>query len=231
MKKFIKELIKKIFFIFPSSVVLMLHTTSNAKDQLSKDHLFKLLNTFNNWASLSDVVEKSKKHKLVLTFDDGSEDVYNIIYPYLKEKSIPFTIFVTYNFLDCDGCLSKAQLIELSKDPLVTIGGHCLNHTALASLSEEEQRKEICASKTCLESLIGIPIKYIAYPYGQYNKTTLNILRKTKAYSYAFIAGGNCVNAITQLFRFKLPRMNMRNDCFEKNMHLLKKYITKNNRF
>lgn len=46
-----------------------------------------------------------KRKKIVLTFDDGYIDNYNIVYPYLSEQQIPFTIYI------CNGLINKSIYI------------------------------------------------------------------------------------------------------------------------
>jgi peptidoglycan/xylan/chitin deacetylase (PgdA/CDA1 family) len=46
-----------------------------------------------------------KRKKIVLTFDDGYIDNYNVVYPFLSEQQIPFTIYV------CNGLINKAIYI------------------------------------------------------------------------------------------------------------------------
>jgi len=58
------------------------------------------------------------------------------------------------------------QIIELSKDPLVTIGGHTQHHYALNKLSEKEIIDEIQHANTLIESKINQKVEHIAYPFG-----------------------------------------------------------------
>lgn len=46
-----------------------------------------------------------KQKKIVLTFDDGYIDNYNLVYPFLSEQQIPFTIYV------CNGLIDKSIYI------------------------------------------------------------------------------------------------------------------------
>lgn len=55
----------------------------------------------------------------------------------------------------------------LSRDPLVTIGAHTVNHFNLSRLSAEVLRSEILESKIELEEQLGQPISHFAYPYGK----------------------------------------------------------------
>jgi peptidoglycan/xylan/chitin deacetylase (PgdA/CDA1 family) len=62
--------------------------------------------------------------------------------------------------------LSWDQVARLSRDPLVTIGAHTVNHYTLSKLSPAEVKKEILESKQSLESHLGKEVQHFAYPYG-----------------------------------------------------------------
>ncbi len=190
MKKLRRILKNMVLFIFPSSSVLMLHKVTveapEASYNLSQANFYKLIDSFSNWATMDDVVLNKKKGKITLTFDDISEDVFTVAYPYLKKKNIPFTVFITLDLIDKEGYITKQQFDELLKDPLVTIGGHCYQHIPLPSQNKKEQEYQLQDSFDALAGLSGNEIRYFAYPYGQYNDVTLKILKERKTYSYAF---------------------------------------------
>lgn len=58
------------------------------------------------------------------------------------------------------------EIRELAKDPLVTIGGHTLNHLAVARLSAAEARREMAESVKRVEVELGRPCRHFSYPYG-----------------------------------------------------------------
>ena len=58
------------------------------------------------------------------------------------------------------------QVVELSSDPLVTIGVHTVNHLNLRQLSEDEVEQEITTSKQEIEAKIGKVADHFSYPYG-----------------------------------------------------------------
>jgi peptidoglycan/xylan/chitin deacetylase (PgdA/CDA1 family) len=65
--------------------------------------------------------------------------------------------------------LSWEQIKQMSEDPLVTIGGHTVNHYRLGALSEEEARKEILDSVRIIEHNIGKKVEHFSYPFGTKN--------------------------------------------------------------
>jgi len=62
--------------------------------------------------------------------------------------------------------MSWEQVTRLSRDPLVTIGAHTMNHFKLNRLKAEEVGREIKASKTEIEQKTGNAVRHFAYPYG-----------------------------------------------------------------
>lgn len=62
--------------------------------------------------------------------------------------------------------LNWEEILELDRNPLITIGAHGVNHIPLTSLTTEEARREIADSKKILEGRLGHPIRHFCYPYG-----------------------------------------------------------------
>ena len=74
---------------------------------------------------------EKKERKILLTIDDGLLSFYENAWPILKEKEIPFILFVntrevgSYNYMDWN------QIIELHKEKNVEIGNHSHSHDIL----------------------------------------------------------------------------------------------------
>lgn len=60
------------------------------------------------------------------------------------------------------------------------IGAHSLHHSHLSRMSPSEQRKEILDSQEILEDIIQRQIDLFAYPYGDYNETTIAIVKESR---------------------------------------------------
>jgi len=65
-----------------------------------------------------------------------------------------------------DKCLSWQQIVDLSKDPLVTIGCHTMNHYPLSKIQVDEVIPEILNSKKEIETKIGKEVRHFAFPFG-----------------------------------------------------------------
>lgn len=62
--------------------------------------------------------------------------------------------------------MDERELQQLSRHPLATIGGHSTSHAALATLDTCSSRDELEDNRKYLESLIEMPVRHLAYPYG-----------------------------------------------------------------
>ena len=109
----------------------------------------------------------NKRSLVALTFDDGYQDNLTTALPLLEKYSMPATIFVVAGFINRDGYLSEAELRELAKHPLVTIGSHGLWHRNFNELSEAEARIELTESRMALEGITGEQVTLMAWPYGE----------------------------------------------------------------
>lgn len=74
--------------------------------------------------------------------------------------------------------MTHAQLKHASTSEFLEIGGHTVTHPFLDQLPREEQQREIEAGKETLSALTGKPVRYFAYPGGEYNMDTIELVRK-----------------------------------------------------
>lgn len=157
--------------------------------------------------ALSMMDARSGEKFAVVTFDDVPEDMFTNGYPILKKLNIPFTVFVTVDFVGNPGFLSHGQLDVLNAEPLCTIGAHTLTHPRLRDCRQADV--EICGSKNRLEEMIGKPVEYFAYPYGRKSTVSRKNIRSAKAggYKCAFSTIGADLSDYTSRKRWFLPRV------------------------
>ncbi|HEX8356724.1 MAG TPA: polysaccharide deacetylase family protein [Segetibacter sp.] len=104
------------------------------------------------------------------------------------------------------------ELKELNAVPLFHLGLHTTTHPALASHPYQFQQKEISDNRNRLRDISNNSLNIIAYPYGNYNETTLSVL-KDENIAAAFTTEGNPVterSSIFQLGRFLIPNWDGR---------------------
>lgn len=124
-----------------------------------------------NLVEISLINKKSKS--FAVTFDDGFESIYNLVFPFIKKNNIKITLFLTLNNLNKHKYLKTNQITEMLKSGLVTIGCHGKTHTSLKSLNDDSLLKEIIEPKKYLENLFNINISYLSFPNGKYDLNTL----------------------------------------------------------
>jgi peptidoglycan/xylan/chitin deacetylase (PgdA/CDA1 family) len=109
--------------------------------------------------------------RIAITFDDGYLDNLEIAAPILMEFGLPFTVFVTSEFVRKGrvGFLSPLAMRELAGLPGVQIGAHGANHIPLSQCDDLTLRNELVASKHYLEDILGSEVATLAYPYGAAN--------------------------------------------------------------
>ena len=77
------------------------------------------------------------------------------------------------------------QLVAAGEGDLLEIGSHTVTHPFLTGLSPAEQTREISESKRVLAALTGRPVRYFAYPSGDYDGAVLTRVRDS-GYEAAF---------------------------------------------
>ena len=111
----------------------------------------------------------SRRNLVAITFDDGFRDNLTVALPLLEKYQLPMTLFVTAGFIGRDGYLSEADLREISRHPLVTIGAHGLWHRHFNQLSTDEARFELIESRRLLAGMTGKTVDLLAWPFGECN--------------------------------------------------------------
>lgn len=106
---------------------------------------------------------------VMLTFDDGYDCNYDILFPLLKKYNVKATIFVVAASVWSQGRLSEAQIREMSDSGLVSIQSHTVTHPVLPSLDAEALEYELSMSKVRIEKITGKPVIALSYPTGANN--------------------------------------------------------------
>jgi peptidoglycan/xylan/chitin deacetylase (PgdA/CDA1 family) len=115
------------------------------------------------------------KRSVIITFDDGFEDVYQNAFPILKEMGYIGVIFMYVDHIGARGYLSEDQIIELAESGW-EIGSHGMSHPDL-SLYESNLNYEVLQSRQILEQLPGVSVDTFAYPYGKFDNYLAGYIR------------------------------------------------------
>jgi peptidoglycan/xylan/chitin deacetylase (PgdA/CDA1 family) len=134
------------------------------------------------------------KKPVIITFDDGYLDTYEVAFPLLQDFGMKAVIFVLgdrrvkSSIWNQEYGLPVAPLME---DQHIVemhiagfeIGSHSMSHADLVSLPEETAWEEISRSRVLLEILLNTPVLTFAYPYGSLDATTKKLVADA---GYAF---------------------------------------------
>jgi peptidoglycan/xylan/chitin deacetylase (PgdA/CDA1 family) len=105
---------------------------------------------------------------VVLTFDDGRASQWNAVQQ-LNARGMKGVFFV----LGGTNALSDAQIRQIVAWGH-EIESHTMSHPQLSKLSDQQLASELVRSKQSLEAKFGVPIRYVAYPYGDYDQRVIN---------------------------------------------------------
>lgn len=140
--------------------------------------------------------------------------LWELFSPLLREEQIQLLKLIrewagfTEQDTKTEGAMSAQQLKQLSNHPLFTIGGHTKTHPSLSDHSEEVQDKEITENWLYLENLLNTQIDNFAYPSGNFNSSTLKLLKKNN-FTAAFTTNAKPVNENTPFY--EIPRFQVKN--------------------
>ncbi len=112
---------------------------------------------------------------VVLTFDDGFEDLYRNAWPQLRQRRLPFTVYLASAFVSrpmvWEGStargaagqgMSWAQLAEMVDSGLCTVGNHTHGHVRPEALAGGD----LDACTQAVERNLGVTPAHFTYPWG-----------------------------------------------------------------
>ncbi len=157
---------------------------------------------------LNDFFDKSiplPRKSILITFDDGYEDLYIYGYPILKEFGFNATAFIPTGLLQNPGYLTWQNIHELADSTVFYIANHTWSHKSVAStpvtIAQEISTAELHLEQNNLNSQ-----KVFAYPYGSMNHSAVEYLN-THHYTLAFSTQPGSILCKRQ--RLALPRIRI----------------------
>ncbi len=118
-----------------------------------------------------------RRKRILLTFDDGYDDLYTELLPATIEYGLKPLVFLvadrtgSTNVWDHTrglrprSLLTLGQIREMQRHG-VEFGSHTLTHPWLPEVSDDGLRREVGDSKRCLEDMLGTAVTTFAYPFG-----------------------------------------------------------------
>ncbi len=172
----------------PAKCALMLHSVAvpqssdEATYYIAPDRFHRFMRWFHRagyrTASLEQWLrdEVPEKHVL-LTFDDGYDDLYQELLPLVVRHHYRPLIFLVADRIGQSSLWDQASGLRarnlLTLDQIremqrcgVDFGSHTLTHPWLPDVPDAQLRREVRDSKHRLEDLLGVEITSFAYPYG-----------------------------------------------------------------
>jgi peptidoglycan/xylan/chitin deacetylase (PgdA/CDA1 family) len=144
---------------------------------------------------------------LVLTFDDALYSQYLNALPVLSDLGLPAVFFVLPAFGDgVHRYMGAAELQALSAAGH-EVEAHTCNHPnlpLLARLNLNAFLAEVQDCKRQLEAIVGLPVNYLAYPFGASDATVLDAVAHA-GYRAAFTTRAAAV--LSASAPFSLPRI------------------------
>ena len=100
--------------------------------------------------------------------------------------------------------LTSMEARQLAAIAGVEIGAHSVTHAMLPTLKPEAQSREIGGAKQALERLLGRAITVFAYPFGDYNAETADLVR---AAGFGLACTTERGGITRETNNFRLPRL------------------------
>ena len=91
----------------------------------------------------NEITNNKRQRKVLLTIDDGFASFYENAWPILKEKKIPFILFVSTREVGKKGYMSWEQIREVNKNEFTEIGNHSHTHEYLIDFKDTDIEKDL----------------------------------------------------------------------------------------
>ena len=151
----------------------------------------------------NEIKNNKKQRKILLTIDDGFLSFYDNAWPILKEKKIPFILFISTREVGSFNYMNWEQIKEISKENFVEIGNHSHTHEYLVDESNEIIKADIVKSINIFKKKLGKNSNFFSYPFGEYSENFKNII-KSLGFKYAFGQHSGVIDDTKNFF--ELPR-------------------------
>lgn len=114
---------------------------------------------------------------VVLTFDDGYRDAYEVVFPKLLDYGFPATFFVlsTPAHHESSEYLTWGQMAEMSEAGM-SIQAHGRDHVDLRNRSHDFLVYQVLGIKEAIEHHTGIAPRFFCYPSGRRDGDVIRVL-------------------------------------------------------
>ena len=209
-------------------VILIYHSVAGGRFSISEEKFCAQMGWLKENAqvvTLDELLNNPNQGNLrvVLSFDDGYQTLFNTVHPILESKKFPAIVYLVSHVLGGnEHIMSKTELGHYPDEYFLnwsevsyliqhgwTVGGHGMDHIDLTKVSLEEATKQLSGCKEHIESRLGVSCHHFAYTWGHYNSGVS--VAVTKAGYHSAVSGihGPIIKTSN---RFALPRVDIRAD-------------------
>lgn len=152
---------------------------------------------------------------LVLTFDDGYRSVREYAWPVLNEIGWPFTVFLVSDLIGTSDGWTMVSSGRPVLQPLLgadeilamqragcSFQSHSRSHPRLSQLDDLRLQSELVGSREALSNMLGEPVRYIAYPFGDAD-ARVRAAAESAGYAAAFSTRSGFNNRDTDRFNIR----------------------------
>jgi peptidoglycan/xylan/chitin deacetylase (PgdA/CDA1 family) len=145
-----------------------------------KDHGYQCI-TFEDLPNI-----RNYEKPFMVTFDDGYEDNYLNAYPILQKYDFKAVVFLVTDYIDHSSFLKTTEIKTMLDR--ISFQSHTVSHEYLTNLTYDQIDIELKKSQSIIEGITGKKVDTIAYPFGDYNDSVLELT--AKYYKYGVLMGG-----------------------------------------
>jgi len=145
-------------------------------------------------------------HVVVLTFDDGYLDARTDALPLLEKYGAKATFYLISHTIGTPNHLAWSDIRELLRAGM-EIGAHGADHLDLSQMSPAEQTAQVTRCISTIERYTGVRPRTYAYPSGQYDSATLEVMR-ANGVAAAFTMQYGLVRSLRRPYEMPRVRIN-----------------------
>ncbi len=121
---------------------------------------------------------------VVITFDDGNQNVYTNAFPIMQALGFPGVNYIISSALDAIDHLTSGEILEMAGSGW-EVGSHSQSHLNLLN-NPGEVWAQASLSRSALVEALGVEVNTFAYPYGAADTFTM---QKISQYGYKAAVG------------------------------------------
>jgi len=115
---------------------------------------------------------------IVITIDDGYNDIYQYAFPILQKYHIIANLMIPTGLLGGENYMSWGQLEEMVHSGLAYVTDHTWSHYAITHGALDKIKFEIETGKQQLQDHTGQNVNLFTYPYGSFSSNAITILQQ-----------------------------------------------------